>query len=50
MKVMVWFYNHRDALRPLMDSEEESDDDDAGGNEVDNKENPLDQVSEIKFI
>ena len=47
MKVMVWFYNHRDALGPLMDSEEESDDDDASENGLDDEEeDPLNQVGE----
>ena len=54
MKVMVWFYNHRDALDHLMDytlidSDEESDDDGAGENGLDNEESPLDQVSEMKL-
>ena len=54
MKVMVWFYNHRDALGHLMDytlidSEEESDDDGAVENGLDNEEDPLDQVGEMKF-
>ncbi|XP_067056125.1 E3 ubiquitin-protein ligase rnf213-alpha-like isoform X2 [Acropora muricata] len=50
LKVMVWFYNHRDALRPLMDSEEESDDDDASENGLDDEEEdplnqPLDEIT-----
>ena len=54
MKVMVWFYNHRDALDHLMDdtlidSDEESDDDGAGENGLDNEDSPLDQVGEIKL-
>ncbi|KAK2555497.1 E3 ubiquitin-protein ligase rnf213-alpha [Acropora cervicornis] len=53
MKVMVWFYNHRDALDHLMDytlidSDEESDDDGAGENGLDNEDSPLDQpIDEI---
>ena len=55
MKVMVWFYNHRDALDHLMDytlidSDEESDDDDAGENGLDNEDSPLDQVGEFHFL
>ena len=54
MKVMVWFYNHRDALDHLMDytlidSEEESDDDGTGENGLDDEESQLDQVGEIKL-
>ena len=54
MKVMVWFYNHRDALDHLMhstliDSAEESGDNGAGANGVDNEETQLDQVGEIKL-
>ena len=54
MKIMVWFYNHRDALDHLMDdtlidSDEESDDDGPGENGLNNEESPLDQVGEIKL-
>ena len=37
MRVMVWFYNHRDALNPLMD--EKSDEED--------EQDDLDKVKEI---
>ena len=55
MKVMVWFYNHRDALDHLMDytlidSDEESDDEGAGENGLDNEDSPLDQVGEFHFL
>ena len=54
MKVMVWFYNHRNELGHLMDntltaSEEENDDDGAGENGLDNEEDTLDKVGEIKL-
>lgn len=54
MNVMVWFYNHRDALNPLMDEEfddqdEESDDDYDSDDDDDaaGEEDELDQVSQI---
>ena len=55
MKVMVWFYNHHDALDHLMDytlidSDEESDDDGAGEYGLDNEDSPLDQVGEFHFL
>ena len=37
MRVMVWFYNHRDALNPLMDEKID----------VKDAENDLDKVKEI---
>lgn len=54
MNVMVWFYNHREVLNPLMDDQDEEtdsdteiddsdDDEDAGGGE-----NELNQV--IQFL
>ena len=54
MKVMVWFYNHRNELGHLMDytwtvSEAENDDDGAGEYGLDNKEDTLDKVGEIKL-
>ena len=54
MKVMVWFYNHRNELGHLMDytltvSEEENDDDGAGENGLDNEEDTLNKVGEIKL-
>ena len=54
MKVMVWFYNHRNELGHLMDytltvSEEESDDDGAVENRLDDEEDTLDKVGEIKL-
>ena len=56
MNVMVWFYNHRDALNPLMDEkiddqDEESDDDDDGDSDDEEDteaEDRLDQV--IPFL
>lgn len=53
MNVMVWFYNHREALNPLMDDDqdEESDDDDAHDSDDEEdtgEEDELDQV--IQFL
>lgn len=53
MNVMVWFYNHREALNPLMDDDqnEESDDDDdhdSDDEEDTGEEDELDQV--IQFL
>ncbi|XP_078381354.1 E3 ubiquitin-protein ligase rnf213-alpha-like isoform X3 [Oculina patagonica] len=54
MNVMVWFYNHREALNPLMDDDqdEESDDDSDGDSddeedtgEQDEMDQPLDDVT-----
>ena len=44
MNVIVWFYNHRDALNPLMDddTDEESDEDDDSDDEYEQDE--LEQV------
>ena len=51
MKVMVWFYNHLDALGLLMESEEESDDVDASENELDDvQEDPFNQVGDFHFL
>ena len=53
MNVMVWFYNHRDALNPLMDgatdedSEDEDDDDD--DSDADDEEDEIFQVILIKW-
>ena len=53
MKVMVWFYNHRDALNPLMDEnlddqDEESDEDDEDdeSDDGDDEEDELNQVTQ----
>ena len=48
MNVMVWFYNHRDALNPLMDddTDEDSDDDD-DDSDVEYDEDELDQVTQF---
>ena len=57
MNVMVWFYNHCEALNPLMDEkcddqDEESDDDDDDGDSDDEEdtgeENELERV--IQFL
>ncbi|PFX29705.1 E3 ubiquitin-protein ligase RNF213 [Stylophora pistillata] len=49
MNVIVWFYNHRDALNPLMDddTDEERDEDDDSDDEYeqDELEQPLDDVT-----
>ena len=51
MKVMVWFYNHLDALGLLTESEEESDDVDASENELDDvQEDPFNQVGDFHFL
>ena len=34
MRVMVWFYNHRDALNPLMDEKIDVEDEEDGLNKV----------------
>ena len=49
MNVMVWFYNHRDALNPLMDgaTDEESDDDD-DDSDANDEEDEIFQVILIK--
>ena len=48
MNVMVWFYNHRNALNPLMDddTDEDSDDDD-DDSDVEYDEDELDQVTQF---
>lgn len=48
MNVMVWFYNHRNALNPLMDddTDEDSDDDDEDS-DVEYDEDELDQVTQF---
>ena len=48
MNVMVWFYNHRNALNPLMDddTDEDSDDDD-DDSDVEYEEDELDQVTQF---
>lgn len=48
MNVMVWFYNHRNALNPLMDddTDEDSDDDD-DDSDVEYDEDELDQVTKF---
>ena len=48
MNVMVWFYNHRNAVNPLMDddTDEDSDDDD-DDSDVEYDEDELDQVTQF---
>lgn len=48
MNVMVWFYNHRNALNPLMDddTDEDSDDDD-DDSDVEYDEDELEQVTQL---
>lgn len=48
MNVMVWFYNHRNALNPLMDddTDEDSDDDD-DDSDVEYDEDEFDQVTKF---
>ena len=50
MNVMVWFYNHRDALNPLMDgaTDEDSDDDD-DDSDANDEEDEIFQVILIKW-
>ncbi len=52
MNVMVWFYNHREALNPLMDDDqdEESDDDsdgDSDDEEDTGEQDEMDQVTQF---
>ena len=53
MNVMVWFYNHRDALNPLMDgaTDEDSDDedDDDDDSDADDEEDEIFQVILINW-
>ena len=48
MNVTVWFYNHRNALNPLMDddTDEDSDDDD-DDSDVEYDEDELEQVTQL---
>ena len=53
MRVMVWFYNHRDALNPLMDEnidvdDEESEDEDEDIDEEEEYEQ--DDLETVKWI
>ena len=53
MRVMVWFYNHRDALNPLMDEElEEEDEESEDENEIidDEEEDEQDDLEKVKGI
>ena len=51
MNVMVWFYNHRNALNPLMDDDtdedSDDDDDDDDDSDVEYDEDELDQVTQF---
>ena len=48
MNVMVWFYNHRNALNPLMDDDtDEDNDDDDDDSDVEYDEDELDQVTKF---
>ena len=51
MNVMVWFYNHRNALNPLMDDDtdedSDDDDDDDDDSDVEYDEDELDQVTKF---
>lgn len=50
MNVMVWFYNHRDALNPLMDgATDENSDDDDDDSDADDEEDEIFQVILIKW-
>lgn len=54
MNVMVWFYNHREVLNPLMDDQDEETDSDTETDDSDDDEdagrgeNELNQV--IQFL
>ena len=53
MRVMVWFYNHRDALNPLMDEELEEEDEeseDENENIDDEEEDEQDDLEKVKGI
>ena len=53
MRVMVWFYNHRDALNPLMDEElEEEDEESEDENEIidGEEEDEQDDLEKVKGI
>ena len=53
MRVMVWFYNHRDALNPLMDEELEEEDEeseDENENIDDEEEDEQDDLHKVKGI
>lgn len=48
MNVMVWFYNHRNALNPLMDDDTDEDSDyDDDDSDVEYDEDELDQVTQF---
>ena len=53
MRVMVWFYNHRDALNPLMDEkleEEDEESEDENENIDDEEEDEQDDLHKVKGI
>ena len=53
MRVMVWFYNHRGALNPLMDEELEEEDEeseDENENIDDEEEDEQDDLRKVKGI
>ena len=54
MRVMVWFYNHRDDFNPLMDEEEsdeeEDDDSEGGGDDDDDEEDEEDGLDQVHVI
>ena len=53
MRVMLWFYNHRDALNPLMDEELEEEDEeseDENENIDDEEEDEQDDLHKVKGI
>ena len=53
MRVMVWFYNHCDALNPLMDEELEEEDEESeeeNENIDDEEEDEQDDLHKVKGI
>ena len=53
MRVMVWFYNHRDVLNPLMDKELEEEDEeseDENENIDDEEEGEQDDLHKVEIF
>ena len=50
MRVMVWFYNHRDALNPLMDEEEDEESDVEDEESDDDEDDEQDELETVKRI
>ena len=53
MRVMVWFYNHRDVLNPLLDEnidEEDEESEDEDEDIDDEEEDEQDDLEKVKWI